>query len=109
MNQLTLPNLKHDFGAQPLFKPGETVRVKVRFPVAHYRVPRYIRGRSAVIESVILPKAVNNENEGFGENAGIKHFYYRVAIPLSALWAAYAGSSKDNLRIEVIENWLERI
>jgi nitrile hydratase subunit beta len=81
----------------------------MHFPVGHYRVPHYIRGKPAVIETIIAPPAVNNEEEGFGRNAGSKRHYYRIAIPLSEIWAGYAGSPKDGLRIEVFETWLERI
>ncbi|MBI1191085.1 MAG: nitrile hydratase subunit beta [Tepidisphaera sp.] len=95
-------------GEAPAFRPGDPVRIGVRFPVGHYRVPRYIRGCDGVVESVITPMAVNNEIEGFGHNAGSKGHYYRVAIPLTALWPGYAGSPADNLRIEVFETWLER-
>jgi nitrile hydratase subunit beta len=84
------------------------VRVSVRFPVGHYRVPNYIRGKLGTIEQVIAPRAVNNEEEGYGRNAGSTGFYYRVAIPLTLLWTDYAGSPKDGLRIEIFETWLER-
>jgi nitrile hydratase subunit beta len=30
-------------GERPLFAAGEQVRVIRRFPIGHYRVPRYIR------------------------------------------------------------------
>jgi nitrile hydratase len=96
-------------GEEPLFTPGDRVRVSVRFPVGHYRVPAYIRGKSAVVEAVIEPPGLNNEEEGFGRNAGSKRHYYRIAIPLAELWPGYAGSSRDGLRIEVFETWLERI
>ena len=42
-------------GEQPGFAPGDRVRGGVRFPIGHYRVPRYIRGRTAVIQRVIEP------------------------------------------------------
>ena len=108
MNTTVLPNIVKFTGEDPLYQPGERVRISVRFPVGHYRVPRYIRGKYGVVEAVIRPRAINNEEEGFGLNAGQKRFYYRVAIPLAELWVSYAGSPKDNLRIEVFENWLER-
>ena len=60
-------------------------------------------------EKVIEPVYINNEDEGFGSNAGMKRHYYRIAIPLTELWPDYGGSSKDGLRIEVFETWLERI
>jgi nitrile hydratase subunit beta len=96
-------------GEAPAFAAGERVRISVRFPVGHYRVPHYIRGKLGVIEAVIEPPAVNNEEEGFGRNAGSKRHYYRVAIPLTDLWEGYAGSPRDGLRIELFETWLERV
>ena len=103
-----LPGIVTPPDQTPLFAAGEQVRICVRFPVGHYRVPNYIRGRLGEIEQVIEPRAVNNEEEGFGRNAGSTGFYYRVAIPLTSLWPDYAGSPKDGLRIEVFETWLER-
>jgi nitrile hydratase len=95
-------------GEEPLFKSGATVVISRRFPVGHYRVPQYIRGKRAVVESIIEPRALNNEEEGFGRNAGQKRHYYRVAIPLADLWPGYVGGATDSLRIEVFEKWLER-
>jgi nitrile hydratase subunit beta len=95
-------------GEEPIFKAGDNIKISVRFPVGHYRVPRYIRGKRGFIESIIEPAAVNNEEEGFGRNAGMKGHYYRVAIPLTELWPGYAGAPNDGLRIEVFETWLER-
>jgi hypothetical protein len=96
-------------GEEPIFVAGDRVQISVRYPVGHYRVPRYIRGKKGRVESVINPRAVNNEEEGFGRNAGSKRHYYRIAIPLVELWPEYRGSPKDGLRIEVFETWLERI
>ncbi len=90
-----------------VFKAGDMVTISSRFPVGHYRVPRYVRGKRCVVEAVIEPRAVNNEEEGFGRNAGQKRHYYRVAIPLTDLWPGYAGAAADGLRIEVYETWLE--
>jgi nitrile hydratase len=109
MKSDTLPGIVKADGEQPVFSVGERVAISVRFPVGHYRAPQYIRGKNGVIEAVMEPPAVNNEEEGFGRNAGRKRHYYRVAIPLSDLWPGYGGSVADGLRIEVYENWLERI
>jgi len=98
----------HAEGEEPLFKVGDDVSVSVRFPVGHYRVPTYIRGKHGHVEAVIEPRAIDNEQEGFGLNAGCKRHYYRIAIPLTELWSKYAGSPADGLRIEVYETWLER-
>jgi nitrile hydratase subunit beta len=92
----------------PLFAAGDLIRVAARFPIGHYRVPNYVRGKMGTIEQVIEPRAVNNEEEGFGRNAGSSRHYYRIAIPLTSLWPDYAGPTQDGLRIEVFETWLER-
>lgn len=93
----------------PKLKVGQCVTVSNRVPVGHYRVPTYLRGRTAVVEAIMSPKAVNNEEEGFGRNAGSLGFYYRVAVPMKEIWKDYAGSPADNLRIEIFESWLEGV
>ena len=102
-----LPDVVPAEGEEAVFRPGDRVMIGVRFPVGHYRVPRYVRGKRGIVEAIIEPVAVDNEEEGFGRNAGSKRHYYRVAIALSELWPGYAGSGKDGLRIEVFETWLE--
>jgi nitrile hydratase len=96
-------------GEEPIFKAGDALRISMRFPIGHFRVPNYIRGKRGVVETIIEPTAVNNEEEGYGRNAGQKRHYYRVVIPLTEVWEDYTGSMNDNLRIEVFETWLERI
>lgn len=108
MTETVIQGVVRDEGEDPLFNPGDRVAISTRFPIGHYRVPHYIRGKRGVVEAVGTP-AVNNEEEGFGRNAGVKRHYYRLAISLTELWPGYAGSPKDALRIDVYENWLERI
>ena len=96
-------------GEEPAFKAGDHIRISVRYPVGHYRVPMYMRGKCGIVELVLKPAAVNNEEEGFGRNAGSKRIYYRVGVPLTELWPGYAGPPQDRLVIEIFETWLERI
>lgn len=103
------PAVRMADGEAAKFTLGEAVRIAQRFPIGHYRVPRYIRGKRGVIEAVIEPRAVNNEEEGFGRNAGSKRHYYRVSFPMAALWLDYPGYFRDQLKIEVFETWLERV
>ena len=103
-----LPDIVTAEGEEPLFKPGDTVKIAKRFPIGHFRAPNYIRGKRGRVEAVMEPRAVNNEDEGFGRNAGEKRHYYRIAILMSELWPKYAGSPNDGLWIEVFETWLER-
>jgi nitrile hydratase len=93
---------------RPAFAPGEHVRIAMRQPVAHYRVPTYLRGKPAVVEAVMSPIAVDNEEEGYGRNAGSRGHYYRLAFLLRDLWPAYPGRPQDSLRIEVFQSWIER-
>lgn len=104
-----LPNIAKAEGEEPLFREGDAVRIAKRSPIGHFRAPNYIRGKRGRVELVVKRPAVNNEDEGFGRNAGQKRHYYRLAIPMSELWADYKGPSHDGLRIEVFETWLERI
>lgn len=95
-------------GETPIFAPGQSVRVMDRQPLGHYRVPLYLRGKTGVVERLVQP-AVDNEEEGFGLNAGLKRHYYRIAVPMSDIWDDYAGGSADHLYIEVFETWLEAV
>ncbi|HRF11474.1 MAG: SH3-like domain-containing protein [Candidatus Accumulibacter phosphatis] len=96
-------------GEEPALKVGDCVRISMRFPIGHYRVPLYVRGKQGVVKMILRPVAVNNEEEGYGRNAGIRRYYYRVSILLLELWPGYAGPAQDQLVIEVFETWLERI
>lgn len=96
-------------GEVPDFQVGDQVRTAVRFPIGHYRLPTYLRGKTGVVERIIPTMGVDNEEEGYGRNAGSKGHYYRIAIPMTEIWAQYKGQVTDGLRIEVFETWLERI
>jgi hypothetical protein len=102
------PNILKALGEEPAFKVGDQIRISVRYPVGHYRVPIYMRGKRGIVQLILKPMAVNNEEEGFGRNAGSKGHYYCVAVPLTELWPGYAGSAQDRLVIEIFETWLER-
>lgn len=96
-------------GEQPVFVVGDRIRVQTREPIGHYRVPRYLRGKTGMIEAVIEPTMLDNEEEAYGRNAGMRRHYYRVAIPMTELWPGYDGSPRDGLRVEIFETWLERV
>lgn len=67
----------------------------------------YLRGKHAIVERVLEPPLVDNEEEAYGRNAGQRYHYYHVVVAMTELWADYAGSPRDSLRIDVCENWLE--
>jgi nitrile hydratase subunit beta len=101
--------LVYALGDKPTFKPGDAIRILDRSPIGHYRVPIYLRGKTGKVDSVIEPVAVDNEEEGFGRNAGSRRHYYRIAVPMTEIWPDYEGSPRDGLYIEVFESWLEKI
>lgn len=96
-------------GEKPVFAVGDPVRIGNRSPIGHYRVPTYLRGKSGIVEAIVMPVAVDNEEEGFGRDVGMKRHYYRLAVPMADIWENYAGSPRDSLHVEVFESWLERI
>jgi hypothetical protein len=59
-------------GEEPVFKAGDAVTIAMRYPIGHFRVPNSIRGKHGRVEAVIESAAINNEEEGFGRNAGDK-------------------------------------
>lgn len=94
-------------GETPAFAVGDRVKVGTRSPIGHYRVPTYLRGQTGEVRKVIEPALLDNEEEGYGRNAGNRRHYYRISVPMSALWPDYEGSARDELLIEVQESWLE--
>src|SRR5277367_6412983 len=76
----SLPGLVSAPGEEPIFRPGDAIRIATREPIGHYRVPLYLRGKTGTVEAVIEPAAVDNEAEGYGRNAGSKRHYYRIAV-----------------------------
>lgn len=96
-------------GEKPVHAVGDRVLILSRSPIGHYRVPRYLRGKEGVVEAIVDPAAVDNEEEAYGRNAGSRLHYYRVVVFLKDIWPGYAGSSRDALAIEIYETWLERI
>jgi len=92
----------------PAFAGGQRVRVLNRAPIGHYRVPIYLRGKAGIVERVIEPAMIDNEEEGYGRNAGSKLHYYRVSFRMSDVWTDYDGSPRDELHIEIFETWLEQ-
>jgi hypothetical protein len=95
-------------GEAARFAPGDHIRVKARSPIGHYRVPHYLRDKAGVVESIVEPVAVDNEEEGYGRNAGSRLHYYRVAFLMKEIWPRY-GPPRDRLLIEIFESWLEQI
>jgi len=48
-----IPGIVSAPGEEPIFRPGDRIRVMGRSPIGHYRVPIYLRGKSGTIEAMI--------------------------------------------------------
>ena len=92
----------------PGLKEGDLVQVAIKFPIGHYRVPTYIRGKQGLIKKN-LGLYINPEEEAFGKNAGSKLWYYAVSFLQKNVWPDYQGRDTDLMEIEIFENWLEKI
>ncbi len=103
-----LPGIVPWLADLPVHAAGDRIRVLKHEPICHYRVPTYLRGAEGVVDRVIRPSFIDNEEEGYGRNAGHRGFYYRVAIPMTQIWTEYAGPATDQLYIEIFETWLEK-
>jgi hypothetical protein len=108
MKEAAVAGVVPAWGEEPVFSRGDRVRILMRSPVGHYRMPIYLRGKIGSVESIIDPPGLDNEEEGYGRNAGGKRHYYRLAIPLTEIWADYLSSLRDSIRVEVFETWLEK-
>ena len=93
--------------SEPCFAKGQRVRIANHTPPVHHRVPSYAKGQTGIIERVC---GMHREPEKCIRGDG-KPFQrlYRVRIPQTDLWAAYAGMDGDKLEIEIFEHWLEPV
>ncbi len=103
-----IPRAVSALGVEPVFRPGDRVRILTRSPSGHYCVPIYVWGKKGLVEAVIQPADIDDEEKAYGRNAGSQLHYYRVAVPMTEIWSNYAGSPLDALLIEVFESWIER-
>jgi len=89
---------------QPKFKAGDKVRTRNMHPTGHTRLPRYARGKLAVIEAVreayVLPDANAHAK---GENP---EWVYTVAFTGPELWGDAADPSLT-VSIDAWESYLE--
>ena len=91
-------------GSAPRFAPGDTVRARNLNPEGHTRLPRYVRGRSGVIEQLhgvhVFP---DSHAHGRGEDP---RPLYRVRFSARELWGPEA-SPRDSVSLDLWEPYLE--
>lgn len=87
------------------FAVGERVTVRAMHPLGHVRTPRYIRGKSGVVERVV--GAFDNPEELAYGRPGDKRMLYRVRFAQGEVFPELTAS-RDTIDVEIYEHWLER-
>jgi nitrile hydratase subunit beta len=97
------PGSLRQIDEEPRFKVGQTVRAKDIRPTGHTRLPRYIRGRTGVVERLEPPALLPDTHAHFlGENP---QHVYNVAFDSRELWGPDA--EPFTLNIDCYESYLE--
>jgi nitrile hydratase beta subunit len=94
-----------DTSAAPAFGPGDRVRARNLHPTGHTRLPRYVRGRTGVIErshgAHVFP---DRHAHGAGEDP---RPLYTVRFSARELWGPDAAP-RDSVSLDLWEPYLER-
>jgi nitrile hydratase subunit beta len=92
--------------AEPLFRPGERVRVLKAYPLGHVRTPFYIRGCTGTVERICgsfpNPEELAQMRDGLPPQP-----LYRVRFLQKDVWPDYANAN-DVLEVEIYQHWLEK-
>jgi Nitrile hydratase beta subunit len=90
------------------FYEGQPVRIVDLPTFGHNRVPLYVRGLRGIVERVIRPFLIP-EDDAFGRRDGRRRTLYRVRVNAGDVWPEYRGGAADEVQLEIYENWLEAI
>ena len=88
------------------FRPGDKVRVSIRYPHGHCRTPFYLRGhRGEVVEPLgVFP---NPEELAYLADSASRRALYHVAFDQTELWPAGTAEREGILIADLFEHWLE--
>ena len=96
---------QRDVAAKPEFRPGDPIRARNLHPPGHTRLPRYVRGRSGVVErwhgAHVFPDV---HAHGGGEDP--RHLY-TVRFTARELWGPDAPA-QGSVSLDLWEPYLER-
>jgi nitrile hydratase beta subunit len=91
---------------QPAFEVGDKVRARNLNPTGHTRLPRYVRGRTGVVERRHGAHVFPDSNaSGLGEDP---RPLYAVRFTARELWGPEA-SARDSVSLDLWEPYLERV
>lgn len=89
----------------PAFKAGDKVRARNLHPAGHTRLPRYVRGRIGVVET-LHGAHVFPDSHAHGRGEDPRHLY-TVRFGARELWGPEA-SPRDSVSLDLWEPYLER-
>lgn len=84
---------------------GATVRIKTMSPLGHIRTPKYLRGKTGVVERVLGP--FNNPEQLAYMVPATPRTLYRVRFEMGHIWPD-AEAPQDTLDAEIYEHWIEQ-
>lgn len=91
-------------GRAPRFRPGQRVKARNLNPVGHTRLPRYVRGKSGIVDRIHGIFVFPDTNAHFrGENP--QHLY-SVRFEAQELWGADVASG-DAVYVDLWEDYLD--
>ena len=90
---------------KPVFKPGDRITVKSLNPFGHTRLPRYVRGKTGVVERVhgvfVYPDTAAHGRGHKPQNV------YSVRFEMQELWGDDAPVPSDVLYIDLWDDYIE--
>ena len=98
------PHVRRDTGARARFRPGQVVRARNIHPLGHTRLPRYVRGKSGIVERDRGIYVFPDTNAHFlGETP--QHLY-SVRFAARELWGDHAAA-RDSVYLDMWDDYLE--
>ena len=90
----------------PVFGPGDLVKVRVDTPPRHIRTPWFIQGKVGEVEA-LYGAFKNPESLAYGGD-GLKRMpLYRVRFKQSDVWPFYTGQDTDQICADLYQHWLK--
>jgi nitrile hydratase beta subunit len=92
-----------DADVAPRFRPGDRIRAQNINPPTHTRLPRYVRGKTGIVEA---DRGVFSFNDTNSRGLGHKpQHVYSVEFSARELWGEQAAA-KDALYLELFEDYI---
>lgn len=89
----------------PRFKVGDTLTVDARPSLGHMRTPVYVRGKTGTV--VHIQGLMHDPSTLAYHRPGLPmRYWYKLRFRQTDLWPGYEGDPRDQLELDVQEDWL---